>query len=101
MLSQSSSLKEGLNQNVQAFTNSSVGAHHQHGKIWAIACEPKDGRSQVLVMSCQVNKRDHLGGAFTDLLGCPRVTVVHHLEDKRRDALSQNGLNGAVARLLD
>lgn len=61
-------------------TDAGVGAHHQHGEVGAVAGEAEDGRLQVLVVSGQIDEGDHLGGALTDLLSCPRLAVVHNLQ---------------------
>lgn len=65
-------------------TDAGVGAHHQHGKVGAVAGEAENGRFQVLVVSGQINEGDHLGGALTDLLGCPGLAVVHYLKHHQR-----------------
>lgn len=68
-----------LDKNTQSLTDACVGAHHQHGKVRAIAGEAEDGGLQVLVVSCEVDEGDHLGGALADLLRCPRLAVIHNL----------------------
>lgn len=65
-------------------TDASVGAHHQHGKVRAVAGEAENGRFQVLVVSGQIDESDHLGGALTDLLGRPGLAVVHYLKHHQR-----------------
>lgn len=61
-------------------TNASVGTNHQHGKVWAVASETKDGCFQILVVASQVNESDHFGRTLTDLFCCPGVTVIYHLK---------------------
>lgn len=65
-------------------TDAGVGAHHQHSKVGAVAGEAEDGGLQVLVVSSQIDEGDHLRGALTDLLSCPRLAVVHNLQDTAR-----------------
>lgn len=64
-------------------TNASVGTNHQHGKVWAVAGEAKDGCFQILVVASQVNESDHFGRTLTDLFCCPGVTVIYHLRNIR------------------
>lgn len=73
-------------------TNAGVGAHHQHGEVGAVAGEAENSRFQVLVVSGQINKGDHLGGALADLLGCPGVAVVDYLKHHQRRTHDQLGL---------
>lgn len=74
-------------------TNAGVGAHHQHGEVGAVAGEAENSRFQVLMVSGQINEGDHLGGALTDLLGCPGLAVVHYLKHhQQRRTHEQLGL---------
>lgn len=66
----------------ETLTNAGVGTNHQHGKVWAVAGEAKDGCFQILVVASQVNESDHFGRTLTDLFCCPGVAVIYHLRDK-------------------
>lgn len=69
-------------------TDAGVGTHNQHGEVGAVAGEAEDGGLQVLVVSCQIDEGDHLGGALADLLRRPRLAVVDDLHGDQRTSAS-------------
>ena len=60
-------------------TNACGSTDNKQGEIWAVACETKDGSSEILVMASQVYQRDQLAGVLTDFLHRAALGIVHNL----------------------
>jgi len=44
-----------------------IGSHHQHAEIGGVTSHAKYGSLEVLLVSCEVNKGDDLGGSLADV----------------------------------
>lgn len=62
-------------------TNTSICTDNKHGKIRTVAGKAKDGGLQVLVVTCQIDERDHFRGTLTDLLCRSGLAVIDNLEE--------------------